>query len=388
MGNSAVTFTDSKQHFNILDALRGVAAIIVIFFHILEVYSGGDHSKQIINHGYLAVDFFFMLSGFVIAYAYDDRWNRPKHKLSVKGYFKRRLIRLHPMIIFGMTVGLICFYFGQSDCFPKIAETSIWQLLLIYVIGCTLLPIPISMDIRGWDEMHPLDGPAWSLFFEYIANILYALILSKVSRKVLTIFLFLSASALIILGITSPNGDIIGGWSFNSEQLKIGFTRVLFPYIAGIFLCRNFTFIKKKNTFLWCSLILAVFLCFPHLGTQKSLWINGLYDALTIILIFPIIIYLGANGVIKGKITDKVSTFLGNISYPIYIIHFPFIYIYTAWVIENDIPLSQGVWVGLGILIFSIVLSYLALKFYDLPIRKRLANRFLYSNKTEFKKCD
>ena len=115
MGNSAVTFTDSKQHFNILDALRGVAAIIVIFFHILEVYSGGDHSKQIINHGYLAVDFFFMLSGFVIAYAYDDRWNRPKHKLSVKGYFKRRLIRLHPMIIFGMTVGLICFYFGQSE---------------------------------------------------------------------------------------------------------------------------------------------------------------------------------------------------------------------------------------------------------------------------------
>lgn len=69
-------FANSKQHFLILDALRGVAAVVVVTFHIFETYSGGDHTRKIINHGYLAVDFFFMLSGYVMAYAYDDRWDR------------------------------------------------------------------------------------------------------------------------------------------------------------------------------------------------------------------------------------------------------------------------------------------------------------------------
>ena len=69
-------FIDSKKHFKILDALRGVAAVVVVLFHILEVYSGGNHIEQLINHGYLAVDFFFMLSGYVMAHAYDDRWDR------------------------------------------------------------------------------------------------------------------------------------------------------------------------------------------------------------------------------------------------------------------------------------------------------------------------
>ncbi len=85
-------FSDSKAHYPILDGLRGVAAIMVVAFHILETFSGGDHVKQIINHGYLAVDFFFVLSGFVIGYAYDDRWNN----MTLGGFFKRRLIRLHP----------------------------------------------------------------------------------------------------------------------------------------------------------------------------------------------------------------------------------------------------------------------------------------------------
>lgn len=115
MVRASSAFSDSKRHFLILDALRGIAAIVVVLFHFLEVYSGGDHIKQFINHGYLAVDFFFMLSGFVMAHAYDDRWN----KMTVKDFFKRRLIRLHPMIIFGMTLGAICFYLENLLFFRK-----------------------------------------------------------------------------------------------------------------------------------------------------------------------------------------------------------------------------------------------------------------------------
>ncbi len=94
--------TDSKQHYQVLDALRGVAAIIVVCYHIFEGFSfaqitnqAGDGLIRIFNHGYLAVDFFFLLSGFVINYAYNDRWD----KLTTRKFFSRRLIRLHPMLI-------------------------------------------------------------------------------------------------------------------------------------------------------------------------------------------------------------------------------------------------------------------------------------------------
>ena len=160
--NTQTTYLASKPHYEILDGLRGVAAIMVIIFHLFETHSQGNHLIQIINHGYLAVDFFFMLSGFVIGYAYDDRWD----KMTLGTFFKRRIIRLHPMVIMGSIVGASLFYFQQSSCFPQIEHTSVGALLLIMLLGCTLLPLPLKWDVRGWTEMHPLNGPAWSLYYE------------------------------------------------------------------------------------------------------------------------------------------------------------------------------------------------------------------------------
>ena len=106
--NTQTTYLASKPHYEILDGLRGVAAVMVIIFHLFEAHAGGSHLTQIINHGYLAVDFFFMLSGFVIGYAYDDRWGR----MTYRDFFKRRLIRLHPMVVMGMLIGAAAFSFG------------------------------------------------------------------------------------------------------------------------------------------------------------------------------------------------------------------------------------------------------------------------------------
>jgi len=98
------SFPDSKRHYEILDGLRGVAAIMVLLFHIFETFTMGEHLHQrYVNHGYLAVDFFYVLSGFVIGYAYDDRWGR----MTLGNFFKRRVIRLHPMIILGMVIGAL-----------------------------------------------------------------------------------------------------------------------------------------------------------------------------------------------------------------------------------------------------------------------------------------
>ncbi|MFV0471423.1 MAG: acyltransferase family protein [Paludibacteraceae bacterium] len=375
MSNASSIFEDSKKHFLILDALRGVAAIMVVLFHILEIYSDGDHVKQFINHGYLAVDFFFMLSGYVMAHAYDDRWG----KMSIKAFFKRRLVRLHPMIVAGMVVGAVFFFFQESPIFPHIANTSMGQMLLIFAIGITLIPIPISMDIRGWSEMHPLNGPAWSLFFEYIANILHALVLRRLSKAVLSILVFVAAVALVHLAVTAPKGDIIGGWSIDAEQLRIGFTRLLFPYMAGMLLRRTIKVREGKNTFLPTSIFLIVILSVPRVGGYTHLWANGLYDSLSVIFLFPIIIYWGAIGKVSTKLAEKVCTFLGDISYPVYIIHYPIVYVFYAWVVNHSIPIEKGFLVGLILLPLIILLAYGLLKFYDEPVRKWLTKKFLKS---------
>ena len=372
---SKSVFVDSKKHLLILDALRGTAAIMVIIMHTFELFCGGDYHKLFINHGYLAVDFFFMLSGYVMAHAYDDRWD----KMTVVDFCKRRLIRLHPLIILGMTLGALLFYFQESSVFPKVADTSLWQLCLVMVIGYTLIPIPPSMDVRGWNEMHPLNGPAWSLFFEYVANILHVFILRRLPDLVLSLFVFIAAVALFYVAITRTSGDLIGGWSLEPEQLRIGFTRLLFPYMAGMLLRRMVNIRSGKKTFLLTTIVLVLVLSFPRVGGYENVWINGLYESLIIVIVFPVIIYLGAIGEVKGKLNQRVCTFLGDISYPLYITHFPFVCVYYAWVTNNKITITQGAPVGVLLIILTIAIAYASLKLYDLPVRKWLVKRFIYS---------
>ena len=362
-----------KKHYEILDGLRGVAAILVVAFHIFETFAGGNRFKQIINHGYLAVDFFFLLSGFVVAYAYDDRWG----KMTQWEFYKRRLIRLQPMVIMGMIIGAVFYYFQASDIlFPQIAGMPVWKLILTMLIGFTLLPIPPSMEIRGWGEMHPLDGPAWSLFFEYIANILYALFFRKFSNKVMGIFVLIFAGMLINYTVFGPKGDVIGGWSLNLEQMNIGFTRLLYPFFAGILLSRLGKLIHIKGAFWVCSLLITVILCVPRIGDENSLWMNGIYESVCIILLFPLIVSVGAGGEIKNPFSLKICKLLGDISYPIYITHYPLIYWYTAWVVDNKVSIQDGYGLGIGVLIASIAIAYLCLKLYDEPVRNWLQNKF------------
>jgi len=377
MTDTASTFKDTKNHYEILDGLRGIAAITVVVFHILETFSENDHAKLIINHGYLAVDFFFVLSGFVVGYAYDDRWG----KMSLGDFFKRRLIRLHPMIIVGMVIGAVMFYFQDSAFFPAIHNVPVGKMLLVMLIGFTLLPLPISMDIRGWAEMHPLDGPAWTLFFEYVANILYALVVRRFSNLALGVLVFIAGIALIHLTVMGPQGDVIGGWSLDPVQLQIGFTRLAYPFFAGLLLSRIIKPGTIMHAFWWCAGILLLFLAMPRIGNADSAWLNGLYESFTIIVVFPVIVYVGASGTVQGGLS-KVNRFLGDISYPVYIIHYPFIYTYMAWVANNNISLTGStpgrlIAVSSGVLIASIILAYGCVKLYDEPVRKWLTKKLL-----------
>ena len=159
----------SKPRYEIHDGLRGVAALTVIIFHLFETYSKGP-VFQIVNHGYLAVDFFFVLSGFVVGYAYDDRWD----KMSIGSFFKRRLIRLHPMVVVSTLIGASFFYLQDCDAFSNISQTGAGKFLLCILLGILMIPAGKNLDIRGWGETNGFNGPNWTLTYEYVANILYA----------------------------------------------------------------------------------------------------------------------------------------------------------------------------------------------------------------------
>ena len=375
----------AKPRYEVLDGLRGVAAIIVLLYHHFDHYSLGNPTTALINHGYLAVDFFFILSGFVIGYAYDDRWN----SMSLKDFFKRRLVRLHPMIVFSTVFGMLFFYFGISETFPLIAKTSVAMLLLCGLLSVLMIPTPPSMDIRGWGEINAINGNAWTLFFEYFANILYALVIRRFSKWLLTAFVLLSALLTLNLalnidvfglfeGRTAQAYTMIGGWTFNAEQVMIGFTRLLFPFFCGLLLSRFNCKIKMNNGFLWCSLILALILVMPRIGGAAHPMWNGLYEAASILILFPVLVAMGAGSTVQG-FSARVCKFMGEISYPLYIIQYPIVYtLLGSWINHNPgATTSQVIFVHILCFLFSIAVAYAALKLFDEPVRKWLASHWL-----------
>lgn len=368
---SAAAFTDTKPHYNILDGLRGVAAITVVCFHLFEAYAT-SHLDQQLNHGYLAVDFFFILSGFVVGYAYDDRWKTMK----IKDFLKRRFIRLQPMVVIGAIIGAIMFYF-QGCSVWDVSKVSIGMLLLATLLNICLIPATPGFEIRGVGEMYPLNGPSWSLFFEYIGNILYALFIRKLSIRNLAIFVLLAGLGLAAFSIFGPYGDICVGFSLTDDNMVGGSLRILFSFPAGLLLSRIFKPVHIKGAFWICSLSVVVLLVIPRVGDGESLWMNGLYDTVCFAFLFPLLVYLGASGKTTDKHTTRVCKFLGDISYPLYMVHYPFIYLYYAWVKNESLTFVQSLPGALALVMGNILLAYLCLKLYDEPVRKYLAKHFL-----------
>lgn len=375
MPNTAVstsTYADTKPHYTVLDGLRGVAAITVVCFHIFEAFAT-SHLDQRINHGYLAVDFFFMLSGFVVGYAYDDRWRT----MTTMDFIKRRIIRLHPMVVMGAIIGALMFY-SQGCSVWDVSKVTFSALLLATVLNALLIPALPGHEVRGLGEMFPLNGPSWSLFFEYIGNVLYVLVIRKFSTKALGGLVVAAACGLAVFAIWGPLGDICAGFSLTGMEFTAGSLRLLFSFTAGLFLSRVFKPVRIKGAFWICSIILVSLLAIPRIGGAENLWMNGLYDTLCCVLVFPLLVVLGASG--KGDIfTNKLSKFLGDISYPLYMVHYPFIYLYYAWVKNENLSFEESLPGAAAVVIGSIVLAYICLKLYDIPVRKYLTQRFLKS---------
>ncbi len=362
--------TDTKPHYDLLDGLRGVAALIVIGFHLFECYPD-DH---IFSHGYLAVEFFFILSGFVIGYAYDERWKN--NTMTISEFLKRRVVRLHPMVVVGVVLGVIAYCVQGCEQWD---HTPVAWIMVLLAALCSFFMLPAlggsAIEVRGFGEMFPLNGPMWSLFFEYIGSFLYALILHRLSSRILSVIVSLSAVGILVYAV---NDNWLGeGWAVGEYGYGFlgGFLLMSFSFTTGLLMSRKFKPIKIRGAFWICTVALIILFAIPNFGSK---W-DGIYEAVCVIFVLPLLVYIGASGKVTDKWSSFVCKFLGDISYPVYIVHYPFMYLFYWWVWSNNIPLEQGIKVMYMLVPVCILVAYLCLKFYDEPIRRYLSHRFLYS---------
>ena len=379
---SSASFADTKPHFELLDGLRGVAAILVLFYHIFEGFSfaeltngAGDGVIRTLNHGHIAVDFFFILSGFVISYAYDDRWN----SMNTRQFFKRRLIRLHPMLIMGAIIGTIAFAVVGFERWDGTTAPIGWVMTALLLTMFMIPAVPgVPYEVRGNGEMFPLNGPGWSLFFEYIGNILYALFIRRLSTVMLALLTVILGAVHAWFFIWNVSGyDMIGvGWTIDEVNFWGGLVRMLFPFTIGMLLARTFKPRKIKGAFYICSIALIVMFAVPYIASTGDISLNSLYEFICIAAVFPLLVWIGACGDNGKGYTSRINRLLGDISYPLYIVHYPIMYVFYAWLIEKQYYTLQDCRAVAALVVASsILLAYLCLKLYDEPVRRWLSKK-------------
>ncbi len=345
----------TKQHFEILDGLRGIAALAVVTFHFMEwIYA--DYSKDFIGHGFLAVDFFFCLSGFVIGYAYDDRIGR----MGFREFFKSRLIRLHPLVISGSVLGLLAFLFDPFGGHPELYSTG--KTILTFICSLLLIPLPIVAD-RSFN-LFSFNAPAWSLFWEYVANIIYAFVLYRISRGYLLLLTILAAVAICFVAYRS--GNLLGGWS--GPTFWDGGARISYSFLAGLLVYRSNWIIKNKLGFIGIAVLLLLSFIIPF-----SKW-NWLSEPLVVLFYFPFIVALGAGATLSSGL-NKVCIFSGRISYPLYMTHYAVLWMFGNYYTSRKPGAPQLPLIVITSIVLLIGAAYLVMVLYDIPVRRYLSNK-------------
>ncbi len=345
----------TTSRYTFLDGIRGLAAIFVVTRHTTELW-GFSFFRS-----YLAVDLFFILSGFVIANAYEKKLEAGS--ISTKSFVITRLIRLYPIYFISLLLCSILYLTNTAG--TGILEDNKSSLIASIILATAMLP----SKIPGSASLLPIHGPYWSLFFELIVNLVYAAIRPILSRKILIALIaffgtLVSATALI-------RGDLDVGHTWGIGSISAGFSRAGFGIFIGVFIFRNIESLARKFQkipFPWIATTLAMgILASPSLGR-----LNPIIDIASVIAIFPMLLIIASQG--KGSKAEKLLTALGSASYPIYVLHLPLGLIFSSYLKEQGIHATPTI--GIIFLILLLLISLSAEKIYDIPVRKWLTNIF------------
>ncbi len=356
-----------KQHLPALDGLRGIAAISIVVFHLqLFSYDPAHPSAFWLRHAYLAVDFFFCLSGYVIAHSYDDR----RACMTPREFLLARLIRLHPMVVLGVLLGLLSYlmdpFSGGHALAPWLERQSASAPRLLTSVVAGLLMIPSPPLPNRWDLYFPLNAPCWSLMWEYLANIAFAFAFWRMASRMLLTVLLISGFGLLASAYWS--GTLALGASWN--QMGYALARTAFSFCMGIALRRRHAALKSPLGFAVLAAMTVGLFAMPY-------WrFNWLYESLVVVIAFPLIVSLGAGAERSPIWVQRLCRVLGRVSYPLYATHYALCTVFVNFYWKHVIGSTALPWVIVALTMLLVAFSYAVLLLCDEPLRAFLSRRF------------
>jgi peptidoglycan/LPS O-acetylase OafA/YrhL len=338
-----------ERRFYTLDAMRGVAAIAVVILHI-----GAILQLQMFPYAYLAVDFFFLLSGFVLGRAYEPRL---KTSLTLRRFMEMRFIRLYPLFALGLLFGALTMA-GQIAFHTPHAVGPL-RAIFAFVMNMAVLPV------AGYSTLFPLNVPGWSLFFEFVINGVFALILYRLSSPLLTLAGVLLAAVYILAMVHFDPPDSGVQWPLALLDLF----RVGFSFVLGMLFARRHA---GHNSARSHRSVLAIAALALALAISLPLRFEWLYRATAIGLLMPAIFWFGATAELP-KYLERTGAVLGDISYPLYAVHFPLLQIFS-FIFTRRLHLPAA---AAAILFLPAILwvSWFLSHRFDVPIRKWMSRK-------------
>jgi peptidoglycan/LPS O-acetylase OafA/YrhL len=346
-----------------LTGIRALAALLVLGMHADQSISAGLTSVMpFFKRGYLGVDFFFVLSGFIITHVYFSSLARP-NRSAVRVFLWHRLIRLYPVhiTVLALLFGLV--QFARSAGIPlnnpqEWRGTEIlWQLTLLHAWGVT--------EHIGWN------APSWSISAEWFAYLLFpllapALMYVRERAAALTI-------ALVALAITAALFTTLD-WSLNTWIGAPALTRVSGEFVCGAALRRALEIGAKTPGQIGDFLGIGAF------GTFLAGASTGVPDfALIALLALTVFGAATSRGLLAQILGSAPLIWLGEVSYSLYMVHFPVLLIFRR-VCERMNLIGEGAVAQMLAFIIAITLVVLAaaLLFYlvERPARRRLRDQF------------
>lgn len=355
---------DDRHEYLALNGMRGIAAFAVMFYHV-EQHCRPVEWYGFFGSGFLAVDLFFLLSGFVLSCAYDQRMAAG---LSTQRFMLTRYIRLGPLVALGILLGL-----AQTLVAPdagKDLSTSLWVRLLGIPFDVVMLPTFFS----GSPRMFPLNPPEWSLFYEILANLIFVVFFRVLKRRTALLIFIIGDSALLLIAMIHFHGATFGN---TMGSIPYGILRVLFSFFLGVWIQRGRErWWTRLPTIPACVLycLLIALLAMPSPSTA--------YQILVVAFANPSLIMLGSKAM-AGRRGQKLDQWLGCLSYPLYIVHMPIMFLLAGLV---DVAVASSAVTAATIVIVATVLASILPSWFDGPIRSRLAElawrRFSISRST------
>ncbi|MBY0383485.1 MAG: acyltransferase [Xanthobacteraceae bacterium] len=343
--------TISVHRFVVLDVMRTIAALAVVTVHTGRIFPGVGASASGMADPQLAVDFFFLLSGFVLANAYEDKFER----IGVWDFFKLRLIRLYPLYLFSILISL----------YGLLKHASHHEPVYFINLGLALVFLPSPFD----EAIYPFGAFAWTLLFEMLANLVFAA-LKKTPAWVLAAIVVVSALLMIVGATTHSLGFIYEGVSGGHTwaSFTAGLIRVSFSFFAGALLYR--VWLRRRPEYGINPILPLAGLAIALFVKVSPQW-RTTADLLTIILVWPALIFAGASYSVKSPRLAKTLAVIGGASYPIYLLHLG-VYLKLQKLLD---PI--GIYGGMIFLVVIFLISVAVDLVYDVPIRRWLSRKFL-----------